>query len=246
MRPSRERREFVSSEYPKAFLNVLDKLRTAMVNHKGREGPTTCRKFTVELTYFFTKISETNRDAIDEEEVVLNVSHNATKQFTKTHFGGEADKPNKYRDLKKEIDQISASHSRKASLQQLSSVTRPDGVNVFDEVRKVLDSLDCTLENPLVSDIRHGTKFKGEFQGTKFMFNVFTRKQGRLNTTGRLSVTWDYPKIPPAELKCEIDKVIEWVKSAEEGVLTSEEIVAGPKVDDGLNDLTSEFSGFNI
>jgi hypothetical protein len=246
MRPSRGRKTFVRSNYPQAFLTILDEFRDVMLNHHGNEGPITCREYTVELLYTFAKTTGTDSDTNDKENVVLNVSHDFNKKYTKHYFGGEADKPHKYKRLKEDIDQIGASHSKKAAIQHFSSVSRPDGVNIFAEIRKALETLNCALEDPHTTDgsseIRHGKKFVGKFKGTEFAFNVYTKKDGRLNTK-KQSVTWDRPNIPPIELKGKIDEVVNWVKMVEAGHL---EIEAGPNVDDDVDNLISGVSRLTV
>lgn len=245
MRASPQRKIYDAGEYSPQFRDVMNKFHLIMSNHHGRlQNPITCREWTVETTYFFPVVGDGHANAELEEEVVLYLSHDADYQFTIHHFGGAADHPSKYKTLKEDIDRLSILCSSKAA--KRINNERPENVNIFDEIRKALERLDCI--HVIQWDFRHAVKFTGNFGDIKFMFNVYhTAKDGNLQTKkGKKTIVWDRPKEPavPVILKVELDKVVAYVKRAESGVLTiGAEITAGPN--DG-NDLVAKIGALNL
>jgi len=214
----------------------MDEFHLVMTNHRGRRSAITCRQYTVEMTYYFPIAAGDINAAGEEETVVLNLSHDKNGVFTKNHFQDEGDKPRQYKTLKEDIDRIGVKYSLKAGIQYMSGVARPDGLDVFYEVRKALDEMNCTeIEE---REIRQAIKFTGYYDGIAFMFNVYHKINGKLNTKPKGSngrkkqpqnPVWDKPKPPPSALKMKIDDVISLVKKAEAGGSTESEI---PGMDD--------------
>ena len=227
--------EFDRSKYNDSFIDIINEFHLVMTNHHGRRTTITNREFSLEMSYSFPKPAGTIQSSSDEEKVTLHLSHGKNGIFTKHHFTGEADRPFQYKSLKEEIDKIGVKHSFQAEMQHKNSTSRPE-VNVFHEIKKALHEMNCTqIED---RELRHGTKFTGYYHGTLFKFNVYIRKDGRLNTTpkkkkGKLeeprNPVWESPKDPPEVLKRKIAGIIDWIKDAEGGRLTESEIADGPK-----------------
>jgi len=184
----------------------------------------------------------------------LNLSHDKCGVFTKHHLQAEGDKPFKFKSLKEDIDELGARNSVKAAEQLEDSRSRPEGINVFDDVRKVLEMFSCT--NVAIRQLRHAVKFTGVYSSqTKFMVNVYTTKSGRLNTKlkrkdGRISkvqnVVWDHPKPPPALLALIMEELVEWIKTAEAGKLSQTEIEAGPNDGNQMESLVERLADLNL
>jgi hypothetical protein len=238
-----ERQLFNPSNYKQPFLNVMNDFHRVMTNHYGRRDTITCRKYTVEMPYFFPPLPDGT--ASQDVKIVLNLSHNKDGVFTKHHFQGEGDKPFHYMTLKEDIDKIGSSHSSKAAKQYAKRNSRPDDVNVFDEVRQVLETMGCV--NVAVTYLRCGVKFVGEHHRVKFVFIVYTKKDERLNTRNEKRVSvWEKPESPPVDLKLKVDQVISWVKAGEAGRLTAAEIAAGPSRGNNLEDLVVGMMKLNL
>jgi hypothetical protein len=248
------RTPFENSDYEAEFLDVMEEFRRIMGNHQGRRGTTTRREHTVELNYSFPSTSTGAKNMTDDVLVVLNLSHDESGVFTLQHLQAEGDKPFQFKSLKEDIDDLGARKSFKSAMQLWSSRYRPDGVNVFDEVRKALEIFSCT--DVAIRQLRHALKFTGVYsRHTKFMLNVYTTKTGRLNTkmkrkNGMISkvqnVVWDYPKPPPVILALVIDEVVEWIKAAEGGQLSQTEIEAGPNHGDRMESLVARLANLNL
>jgi len=223
----------------------MTEFHDVMVAHEGVRDKINQREFTVEMSYTFQIQGRGPTSETETETVILYISHDKDGVFTKCELGAAADKPFKCIPLKAAISVVAAKNSTKAKLQHLEYTSRPD-VSVFKEVRNALDILKC--ENVTYREIRYGHKFLGTFNGVRFEFNVWTTKSGRLNvkpkkvngiTRDRVNPVWDAPKAPPVPLKNEIDQVLEWVKSVENGRLTKNEIAAGPSTSEKLeSDIT--------
>lgn len=232
----------------------MDEFRRIMVNYHGRRGNTTRREYTVELNYSFPQTSNETNVITGPAEVVLNLSHDKCGVFTKHDLQAEGDRPFNFKFLKENIDELGATKSPKAAVQLADSRSRPDGINVFDEVRKVLEMFSCT--NVAIRQFRHAVKFTGVYNSqTKFMFNVYTTKTGRLNTKlkkkdGRISkvqnVVWDHPNPPPALLALIVDKLVDWIKAAEAGGLSQSEIEAGPNDGNQMESLVARLADLNL
>jgi hypothetical protein len=245
---------FEASDYEAEFLDVMEEFRRIMGNHHGHRGETTRREYTVELNYSFPQTSTDVKNMTNDVSVVLNLSHDKHGVFTKHHLQAEGDKPFQFKSLKEDIDALGARKSFKSAMQLWSSRYRPEGVNVFDEVRKALEMFSCT--DVTIRQFRHALKFVGVYgRHTKFMVNVYTTKSGRLNTkmkrkNGIVSkvqnVVWDYPKPPPVILALVIDEVVEWIKAAEGGQLSLNEIEAGPNNGDRMESLVARLANLNL
>jgi hypothetical protein len=236
MRPSPQRKPYDPAKYTPEFRDIIQQCHVIMSNHHGHQTLITSRGNTVECVYLFSPSGDGVSDPNDEEEVVLNLSHDKTHVYTIHHFGGAADQPHKYKTLKQEIDRLSISYSPKASKRINNS--RPVGVNIFDEIRRALERLNCT--NVHERDLRHAMKFTGNYGNIEFMFNVFhTAKDGNLQTKKKHNkipetIVWDRPKTGPPVLSQELQKVVLWVKRGEAGELTDAEIAAGLNGGDNL------------
>ena len=236
MRTSPKREPFDPSKYKKHFLQIMDEFHYDMEDHFGRRNGITRREYTVEMSYLFPRATTDIHQSGLEDVVVLNLSHDKNGVFTKNHFQDEANKPFQYKTLKEAVDEVGIKYSFKAKMQHLSSMSRPEGVNVVAEVRKALERANC--KNVEYRQINYAAKFTGNYFGIEFMCNVYTKRDGRLNTTlkkgkdgnnvATQNPVWDYPKVPPAALAREIARVIAWVKDAEAGLFTSSEIAEGP------------------
>jgi len=245
MRPSPKRKTYDPADYTQQFRDVLEKFHVVMNNHHGRrQDPITCREWTVESTYLFTAAGDgpSTKEEV-EEEVILNLSHNANGQFTKHNLDGAGDHPTKYLALKEEIHRLANMYSSKAT--KHITYSRPQNVDIFHEIRKALGRLDCTDVSQ--RDFRHAMKFTGKFGNLTFMFNVYhTAKDGRLQTKkGKRTIVWDRPKetAVPVLLKRELDNVVVWVKKAEAGGLTPAEIAVGLN---GGHDLVVGMGGLSL
>jgi len=155
--------------------------------------------------------------------VVLQLSHNKAGISTKSDLRADGAKPTCYKHLKEDIDKLASKHSLKASKQHEKSESRPRDINIIDEIRKALETSNCTDINH--SHIGFAVKFSGKYRAEKFMFNVYTKKSGKLNTGKMdgcdiLNVVWDRPKlplVPPAGLNGPIDRAVRLVKDVEAG-----------------------------
>ena len=248
MRQTPHRHLFDASNYKRHFLKVMEDFHSVMINHNGTLRDITAREYTVEISYLLPRPDQST--TLSQATVVLYISHNKYGVFTKQHLGGAADKPLQFKLLKAEIDRVAAAHSSRAADQLLSSLSRPD-VNVFNEIRNALERLEC--EELSAREMRHALKFTGTFNGTPFMLNVYTMKDGRLKTRNCDGVkeecvnpVWDRPQRPPARLKNAVEDVIRWIKAAEAGSLTSSEIEAGPNVSTELDSLTQGISNLSL
>jgi hypothetical protein len=248
MRPTPHRRPFDRANYQQPFLDVMDEFHGVMVTHYATRHSITCRPYTVEMSYSIPRPKDKFKVT-----VVLYISHNQHGVYTKHHFGGEADKPSNFKRLKREIDLVGVQYSTKSAQQYQSSLSRPMGVNVFVEIHNLLERLDCTDLSE--REMRHSLKFSGNYRGTRFMLDVYTMKDGRLNTASKMrngvedecqNPVWDRPRVPPYELKRRVDQLIQWIKDAEAGNLTASEIAAGPNIDVGLDGLIEEMAFLNL
>ena len=86
-------------------------------------------------------------------------------------------------------------------------------VNVFDEVLKRLEMIECTEVRTRA--ISYGMIFTGFYHDIGFEFNVYVNHQGRLNPKTKQNPVWHKPVALPDTLRDAIDEVVQWVKSVE-------------------------------
>ena len=86
-------------------------------------------------------------------------------------------------------------------------------VNVFDEVFKRLEMIECTEIGTRA--ISYGVIFTGLYHGVGFEFNVYVNGQGRLSRKATQNPVWHKPIAPLDILRDEIDEVIRRVKRVE-------------------------------
>ena len=165
--------------YSQLFFDIINEFRAAMINHNGRKEVIKHNGFTIKMTYYFPQSSG---ERGEEDKVILNISHNKNGIFTLPHFEGIADHPCQYKTLKEDVDAIAVKYSLKAETQHMSSTSRPEGVNVFFEIRNALHEMNCIQIEE--GEIRHGKKFTGSYNGQRFMFNVY-QKKGRATHRSR-------------------------------------------------------------
>jgi hypothetical protein len=138
----------------------------------------------------------------------------------------------------------------KASKQHEKSKSRPRDINIIDEIRKALETSNCTDINH--GDIGFGVKISGKYRAEKFMFNVYTTKSGKLNTGKRngrdiLNVVWDRPKlplVPLAGLNGPIDRAVKLVKDVEASHKKVEPMP--PFATDAISGLTDAMSSLGM
>jgi len=91
----------------------------------------------------------------------------------------------------------------------------PTELNVFDEVLKRLEMMNCT--ELATKRINYGCIFKGLYAGdTRFEFNIHIKADGHLNQKpNKKNPVWNKPREPPLELRNAVSEVVEWCKRVE-------------------------------
>jgi len=105
------------------------------------------------------------------------------------------------------------SHSLLPVAPKLASRSKPPTeLNVFDEVLKRLEMIDCT--DLTTKRINNGYTFKGLYAGdTRFEFNIYVKDDGLLNQKPKKNnPVWNKPPDPPQGLRNAVAEVVAWCK----------------------------------